>query len=887
MLNKKNTIGESISFITLISTFSILLIFLSSSLTVGQETWGAVEGRISDRETGKRLSNVNVIIEGTNLGDVSDQNGHYLIMRIPTGRRTLVVKLIGYKEFRKGIRIQDGKVERVDVKLDSTVLKGDAVIVEGERRRRPELELGPAEIKMTPRTVEVMPGALEDVLRGLQALPGVVGTSDFSTQIIVRGGTTDQNLFLFEGVELYNPYRRTGIASLFNPILVKDIQLYTGAFPAIFGDRLSSVLNVTLRDGSTTKILGAQVGVNLSTATLLIEGKTKIFNGGWILSGRKSYYDLFSESFVQKIGIVNDVAFPKFEDLQGKLFLNPIKNHRVEFVGLYSRDTKDWLTRKELGEQESTSENPLGDDKSENSLLGGNWTYSPSEKIQIKLFANWLRSFGKGDFADAFVPEEDEERGIEAIVPPPPVFGTGDTITLDYTQDFDFYKTSYGMVSRVEFGNHRLQFGSGADYLDNTFSSNLTLNDFGRFLFNALESAPNWIGSIADNISKFDSYNRWHIFLQDRWSHTDGKLIIQPGLRYDYFGLVKNGFISPRLSISYHFDANTRLTAAWGIYYQSPGYEKLLDVGELITLNRFDSLDGLDPEKSNHYLLSLNRTINDLWRFRVETYFKNFDGLIRQKPVDDTIFAPRYSSGPPALVNSYLIDETTTIVPSTTPINDVTGTAYGLELLVEKKSISASDPWNGWISYAFSNSKRKQIFGENRIDFPFDFDRKHAVNIVLHRRIRKHLQIGLTWRYGSGFPYTPPGQMVPIVGRGENPFNPNEIINFILTDPETGFVRFIPVFSLDDINSANLPDYHRLDMRISYGSKLKIASWEVYLDLINVYNRKNVFQYRYITRIEDTFANLPPALRNPKPVLFRQPVYMYPFIPSLGVNFSF
>lgn len=878
------------NFIFLFFTLLSSILLLNTSTAFSQETWGGVQGKITDRNTKEVLPNVNVTIEGTNLGDVSDDKGLYIILRVPTGTYTVVVKLIGYDEFKKNVQIRDGRVETVDVQLDSTVLEGERVLVEAQRRRLPELDLRPAEIKITPRAVEIMPGALEDVLRGLQALPGVVGTSDFSTQIIVRGGTTDQNLFLYEGIELYNPYRRTGIASLFNPVLVQDIQLYTGAFPAMYGDRLSSVLNVSLRDGSNSKNLGAHVGVNLTTANLLLEGKTGVFNGGWILSGRKSYYDLFSESFVQDIGIVNDVAFPAFEDLQGKLFLHPFENHRVEFVGLYSQDTKDWLRREAIGEQETAVNDQNSIDKTENTLLGGNWTYSPSSKLQFKLFANWYRNNGLGNFAEDFVPEEDLARQAaaqRALFPPPPVFGTGDTISLAYNQDFDFQRRSFGTVNRIEIGNHELQFGGGFNSLENSFSSNLQLNDFGTFLFDALESAPNWIGSIADRVKQDESYNRWHVFLQDRWTHPDGKISVQPGFRYENFGLLGKGFLSPRINISYQLTKNTRATAAWGIFYQSPGYEKMLDVGELITLNRFENLEGLDPEKSTHYLFSLNHTLNNQWRFRVETYFKDFSDLIRQKPEEVTTGVPRYLFGAPAEELSYQINETTILTPGTLPINDATGSAYGLELLLEKKSMRTSDPWNGWLSYSYSNSKRKQFFEGESIEFPFDFDRKHAINIVLNRKFGSHIQVGITWRYGSGFPHTPPSQMLPLVGRGVNPFNENEIINFILTDPETGFARFIPIFSIRDNNSAQMPDYHRLDARISFSSKVKTATWEVYLDLINVYNRKNVFQYRYITRIEDAFENLPPTLRNPTPVLYQQPVYMYPFIPSVGVNVSF
>ena len=152
MCNKFNK-EKKISYLALIFLFSVVILFLSSSLSFSQETWGAIEGRITNRQTGERLADVNVTIEGTTLGDVSDRRGHYLIMRIPTGKHTLVVQLIGYKEFKKEISIRDGKVERVDVKLDATVIGTPEVIVEAKRNRIPELTLRPAEIEISPRAI--------------------------------------------------------------------------------------------------------------------------------------------------------------------------------------------------------------------------------------------------------------------------------------------------------------------------------------------------------------------------------------------------------------------------------------------------------------------------------------------------------------------------------------------------------------------------------------------------------------------------------------------------------------------------------------------------------------------------------------------------------------
>ena len=160
------------------------------------------------------------------------------------------------------------------------------------------------------------------------------------------------------------------------------------------------------------------------------------------------------------------------------------------------------------------------------------------------------------------------------------------------------------------------------------------------------------------------------------------------------------------------------------------------------------------------------------------------------------------------------------------------GKAYGVELLVEKRPVDASDPWRGWLAYAYAEAQREQQVAGQTIRYPFDYDRRHTVNVQVNRRLGRHLTLGLTWRYGSGFPYTPPVSLEPLIAVVNDPVT-NSTRGIVLTEPETGFVRLVPGFGeASNINSARLPDYHRLDMRVTFTTRWRDVALDLYVDLI-------------------------------------------------------
>lgn len=860
---------------------------------------GEISGRVHDAETGDSLPVVNVTLEREGAvvaGVATDDEGRYSMSGVPHGSYTLYARFIGYQTTQADVVIGDTPVV-ADLRMDVAVLDLEEVEVQTapfQEESDPNVSLA----RISPREIRQLPGGGEDVMQTLQTLPGVQVASDFSNQLIVRGSTPDQNLIIMDEIEVFSPYQLSGVGSLLNPNLIRTVDLYAGAFPAMYGDRLSSVLAVQTRDGITDKWLGGRIGSNLVDAHAILEGKTGFWNGSWLVSGRQTYFDSFANTFAKRVGVFNEVAFPDFADVQFKLALRPARGHQLRITGLHSRDALDVVVKTdeiaEQGEDDSLLE---GDNLSRNSALGLTWAYVPTADLQVKLLANWYRNKGANTLAGSLIPQG-AQLSPRVINPPPPVFGgEQDTTRFRYNQAYGIEKASVGGQFVLTRDRHTLELGGGIDILDNALALGLDLNEFGSFVFDTFQAANPLVGALADSIDQVKRYGRYQLYVQDRIASPKGEVYLQPSLRYDYYGLIGKGYLSPRLTVSVVLNDATTVRFAGGRYIQSPGFEKLLDPDDLFNLGRYTSLDSLGVEEALHLGASLTRQVGNRWQIRAEGYWKQLSNLITQvsrevvRPL--ATYQPNIPTGDRQAgrldAGSYFVQPGSVFELTTEPANDGSGKAYGLELFVEKRLARPTDVWSGWLSYAYAKAYREQNVAGDIIRFPFDYDRRHTLNLVVNRRLGQHFNVGVTWRFGSGFPYTPAIGLEPLVAVVDDPIT-NQVRGILLTNPETGYVRLVPDFGdASNINSARLPAYHRLDARVTYHNTWRTVSFEVYLDLINVYNRQNTVSYQYYVALDDDFnEDLPIALRPPVEAnLLLEPIYMFPFIPSFGFSVSF
>ncbi|GIV59980.1 MAG: TonB-dependent receptor [Rhodothermaceae bacterium] len=861
---------------------------------------GMIRGTVRDAETGHPLPLVNVTLEREAVvvaGGATDEAGRYHITGVPPGAYTLFARFIGYRTAEAGVVVGPEPVE-VNLRLQPAVLEMAALEVAASPFQEKE-DVNVSLTRIRPQEVRQVAGAGEDVLLALQTLPGVVAASDFSNQLIVRGGTPDQNLILLDGIEVFSPYQLNGVGSLLNPFLIRQVDLYAGAFPVNYGDRLSSVLAVQTRDGTTDRWLGGQIGTNLTTATLVLEGKTGFWGGSWLVSGRRTYFDTFANTFARRVGVFNDIAFPDFADVQGKLSFRPARDHYVRLTGFHSRDKLDIVAETDPFGVQAGAEGSLFDNQNTafNTGFGTSWAYVPDAGTQVRLYGNWYRNRGRSGLGGNVLPHDGgfPASQVSFTGPPPALFGgVSDTVRFRFDQAYRFRKVSFGGEARFRSGRHDVEFGGEVNLLENRVDLGLDLNTFGAFVFDTFRATNRLVGALVDSLEAARRFRRYAIYLQDKIATPDGEAFIQPSLRYDHYTLSGRGYLSPRISLSIALDEGTTVRVAGGRYVQSPGFEKLLDPDNLFSLARFTRLDSLAAEEALHLGVSLNRRYGERWNVRLEAYWKQFDRLVVQasRPVTRATAEFLPVGGTDRVVgqldpSAYRIRTETVFELTTEPVSGGAGRAYGVELLIEHRRLRPGDAWSGWLSYAFARAERARSAGEGG-PVPFDYDRRHAVNLVVDRHFGRHVHVALTWRFGTGFPYTPARGVEPLVAVVDDPVN-EERRGVVLTDPATGYVRLVPRYgNAENVNSARLPAYHRLDVRFTFVLPWRRGVFEFYLDLINVYNRRNVLAYRYFIDVIEPPGGLPGALTPPpKPVLFREPVYMFPFIPSFGFNVSF
>ena len=297
---------------------------------------GSISGFVRDAGDGEALIGASVYLEGNLRGCVTNVSGYYVIPRVPPGEYRLASSYIGYQPFAKSIELETGQNLKLDISLESTALEMAETVVRGDSMRTVEAlyEKPISEIRLSHRQLSQVPQVAEaDLLRTLQTLPGILPLSDFSSALYVRGGTPDQNLYMVDGADVYNPEHAFGIFSTFNTDAIKQVELSKGGFGAEYGGRLSSILDVTNLDGNREEFEG-------SSAISLLSAKTTLqmpLGSLGSLSGsvRRTYFD-------QTVGRrLDDIPEYYFYDGNVKAFLDVGPNDKLTVSGFAGRDILD------------------------------------------------------------------------------------------------------------------------------------------------------------------------------------------------------------------------------------------------------------------------------------------------------------------------------------------------------------------------------------------------------------------------------------------------------------------------------------------------------------------------------------------------------------------
>jgi len=777
----------------------------------------AVAGRVVDAVSGRAVPGAQVSSGARTV--VTDADGRFAI-DVVAGRSEIEVKARNYL-------LQTIVVDaaRDVAPLEIQIIPRDSFQERLEVTAPAPPPAEPASIPLWPAQVLTTAGSLDNPFRTLQTMPGVAGTDEFGSKLSVRGGAPDQNLTLMDGVEIHNPYRLFGLTSAFNPETVGRFELLAGGFGARYGDRLSSVVLIEEREADTSRRFSGSSSASITDANVIGEGRLPgPGQGSWLATARRTYYDLVAERFV-------DQDLPSFNDAQIRTAWRLPGGRRLSVLGLRSREVTSITPETE------------GDGRAEIRSL--------NDLVSTTFAAPLGRTFSTAIVAWS--------RNTDLI----DIQGDDDTSSLpnverdEFTRRLSIDDLSVREQVRVPaIGRHRLEAGTEWHRL-RTHVAFTTFDD--RDPFGLFRGGAVWLGGVfPQRVDDSRVTTRGGVWIEDR-AQLSPSITLVPGLRWDWSGLNGRASLSPRVNAIAAVNDATRLTLAAGLYTQSPGYEKLLQADHFTDLTS-DARLHLRPERATHVVAGLERDVAAGVVGRVEAYYKRFSDLIvgRLETEDERLTRlARYDF--PVVLQSTL--PTAPLITSV-PANDSRGQAYGLDFFLTRADGPAHPRLTGWVSYSLGQTQQ-EIYGRT---VPFSYDRRHSLSVVWNWRKGNRWELAGTARGASGFPWTPPagvgvatanigGRLVPVrAGRG-------------------GFVTEVAPGGVSELNARRMPAFVRVDLRLGYRPH---GRWEMYVEGLNVLNRKNAwFMDEDIVTVDGV-----PSLRE-------APVGGLPLVATFGLRFRF
>ena len=704
----------------------------------------------------------------------------------------------------------------------------------------------PSAVVVTPAEVLRTPGALDNVFRTLQTLPGVSAAEEFSSRLAVRGGAPDQNLTVMDGVEIHDPYRLFGLTSAFNPETISRFELATGGFSVKYGDRLSSLLVIENREGTRRERFKGSGSLSITDANVILEGgMPNAANGSWLFSARRTYYDLVASR-------VADQDFPRFADLQAKAVWELAPGRTLSVFGLRSRQDAALNIDGDdaRGEFSDNTNNDLVSARLDTTLG------STARSHTIVAYSNSTSTFGVNA---AFENRSQRSNAADSSF---------DVANVIFDRDLSLRDVSLRQELGWTHGAHAVEAGGEWHRLGTGLSFEI-LGDRNPAAANG--SSQQGGAGLPDSLQSRRDVSRGGLWVLDRWQAAPA-LALEGGVRLDRSGLNGDTQLSPRVSTTWSLDSRTRLRAAVGRYTQSPGYEKLVQSDYILDLT--GSISGLRSEQAALASAGLERDFAGGATVRLEGYYKRSSRLLVGRLESDEEREARLAryDFPAALAPNVPMDP----IITSTPVNDGSGRAYGFDVFVARTRAPASARVRGWASYTWGRADRESY---GRV-YPFEYDRRHAISAVASYRLANRWEVGATTRMATGFPRTPPlGVRVasePDVRDRDGDGNVNELVPAI--DAAGRAIYAVDFGGVANLNTARLPLFARVDLRLTWRPHGPQGGWELFAEIINLLNRQNAGALEAALEYD-------PA--SDRPTIVEQRDQGIPRLPTVGFRFRF
>lgn len=674
----------------------IILLAVFKLLSAQSNEKYTISGYVSDTLSGEKLIGTTVFIKDKNTGTTSNLYGFYSIT-LPKGEYEVLFSYVGYNG--KSLRVNLKENIKLNVDLSSSTFL-EEVVVSATRSRKIHKQTLMSVNTISMQDVEMLPALMgeKDLVKTLQLLPGVQSGSEGSSGLYVRGGGPDQNLILLDGVPIYNASHLFGFFSVFNSDAINNVTLTKGGFPARYGGRLSSVIDVRMKEGNLNDYK-ANLSIGLISSKFSFEGPIFKDKTSFIVSGRRTYIDYLMRPFIKNEADGNVFGY-YFYDINAKI------NHKFSdksrlFVSLYNGQDKMYS---EFTDSYNDGFNDLKD-KSEASIDWGNtitavrWNYV----FNPKLFSNITFTYSKYGFKmnNKFLEQYYEENKLKTQTFDSRFDSKIDDLTLKFDLDY------------IPSPNHYIKFGFGNIY--HTFSP-------GAFQSKIIDGS----GTNNYNYGANKLYgNEYYAYFEDDIKVTS-YLKVNAGLHFSGLKVKDKNYISlqPRIATNLKLTETSSFKASYSKMNQFLHLLTNPTIG-LPTDLWVPSTDKVKPEYSNQYAAGYAQTLFDKFEISIEGYYKTMENLIE------------YSDG----TSFFGADK-----GWENKIETGKGESYGLEILLEKKTGKTT----GLIGYTLSWSNRefdKINFGK---EYPYKYDRRHDISFTLMHKFNKTWDIGLVWVYGTG-----------------------------------------------------------------------------------------------------------------------------------------
>lgn len=781
-----------------------------------------ISGYVTDGASSETLIGANILESRQHQGTTTNPYGFFSIT-LPAGVVNLQFSYLGYTNLQQRLTLNKDTVLNIRME-DNTLLQEVVILSDKTETGIMATQMGTNEIPMAQ--IRNTPSILgeTDVMKTIQLMPGVQAGVEGSAGLYVRGGGPDQNLILLDGVPIYNVDHLFGFFSVFTPEAVKKVTLFKSSFPARFGGRLSSVVDVRTNDGDMQKYHGV-ISVGLLTSKLNFEGPIIKDRTSFNISARRSYIDLMMKPFMPK----DETVSYYFYDMNAKI------NHKFSdrsrlFLNFYNGKDHFLNDLKEISGEEIIS-----DDRTQfnwgNTVASGRWNYV----FNNKLFSNTTIAYSNYQLhlnSSAYMLNN---RINESTYKSDYRSGIRD---WSYQIDFDYNPVP----------THHIKFGAG--YLYHDFRPEVSTSKIQNKEDNAVKQ-----DTLYNNMANSQVYaHEVSAYVEDNFDLTS-RFRVNAGLHFSMFQVQKKSYFSvqPRLSLRYQLLRDVAIKAS---YTKMSQYVHLLSSTPIAMPTDLwvPVTSKVKPMQAHQFSLGGYYSGLPGWQFSIEGYYKNMRNVLEYK--DGVSFLGSSAGWEDKVEMGH-------------------GRSMGLELMIEKTLGKTT----GWLAYTLAKSDRKFAKGgvNNGERFPYKYDRRHNIGLSVTHKFSERIDIGATWTFATGGTTTIPeevtGLIHPSTGAGNGlgmEFHPVGSGDSFVTENDY----------VERRNNYRLPSSHRLNIGINFNKKTKhgLRTWNI--SLYNAYNAMNpTFVYRSTKETSNGhITTLEPVIKK---------LTILPCIPSVTYTYKF